>query len=343
MKAKTMYKSAYLIRDRLNKKDLSGAYNMLEEPSLDVGSRYKKFRVYPIKYFQELVDEVKNNPYTSYVTYLNDLILSGYSPQYVYGLEKFSYEEQSNISETVSSRIMNYMQSPVTYQMYGKRYFKGSEKTQEFPDETFSVSVNFSQDGEIFIELSDIIEPCKYDKFYIIKIVEAIKEELYKWYESKDGFEGTKLDNPEYKTIINKYVEDFLYAYLIRRFLLNDSDFSIYNSGIIVNPEKGELRMAPNFDMENSFKTSNNLIDEADQELMSYVYKRYPHIIQKFENMLRGLSIPDESGNPKYQSIVNNALRENEDVTKEYCNMLEFQIETALGFVEFAKIKDHDF
>ena len=61
-----------------------------------VGIRDKKFVRFESDVFQELIDEIINNPNCHYVTYVNDLIKSGYIPKHVSVLKKCDNGDRSN-------------------------------------------------------------------------------------------------------------------------------------------------------------------------------------------------------------------------------------------------------
>ena len=66
------------------------------------GERTKRFVRFSSDLFQDLIDELKNNPDCCYCTYVNDLIRGGYTPEYISVLLK---EENRLVTDNDEFRV----------------------------------------------------------------------------------------------------------------------------------------------------------------------------------------------------------------------------------------------
>ena len=258
------------------------------------GHRQKEMVVCPIELFGDLIYEVRNNAECGYDTYLNDVIKGGNAPKYIVAVKKGAEVDETVVREVLCSKIMNYFSSPVAF-----------NKVAEINGEESLISVNFVGEGEEFITLLDgiLIEQgydgnnmTQYDKVSLAKNIFTFD---YLCDSAIDmisrGLEGVRKglgDCEDFEIMKNNFIENYIYSYLIRKYVFYDCDFYFHNVGILTNKEEGTFRMSPNFD----FEFSSNLITN-DKYLINdirYVIQHYPNVAIRFYEKLKYLIIPTE-------------------------------------------------
>ena len=212
---------------------------------------------------KDFVKEIVGNEQTSYITYVNELIKSGYVPRKISVLckdvcKRLDDEDNSRIKaascEVLSSQILNFFECPTVF----NKMVKG-----ELDCETrYSVmSVDFLSYGEDIVTMDDI--GCRFTG--LCAAIHTIKESMLVY---EDEYSEDQIE---------RVIEDFVYSYLIRKLLLGDFDFIPVNVGIIENKEKGTLQLI-NFDFEGSF---NGRYPLAKYDLM-YCKDNYPKVYDRF-------------------------------------------------------------
>lgn len=226
---------------------------------------------------KSLIEELQNNPDCGYVTNANDVIKDGVVPQKLSAMIKQlrwdsdsyneSLSEELIINEVLSSQILNYFGCPTSYNTAVK------VKNEENMDEFQLLSVDFVPFGtkfETFDEYS-----CR-----IIDSVEYTVENLRKQMFSMMG--KVPDENSE------KFVEDFVYSYLVRKYVINDHDFFHINAGVL-SDESLQMQYL-NFDFEFCFYSEfPNLrrgnIKQVKEDLI-YVEKNFPRVYDIFVKKL---------------------------------------------------------
>lgn len=268
--------------------------DQLEYKKFD-GHRKKEMIVCPGELFGELIYEIRSNRDCGYTTYLNDAIKGGLKPSYVLALKKGDNIDEMAIREVFCSKVLNYFSSPVAY-----------NKVVNMNNEQLLVSVNFVGDDERFMTLLDgVVESQNYN---VQDLTEFDKVSLAKNIFTFDflcdsaiemigsGLNGVKKQLGEcenFDKLKNDFIEDYIYSYLIRKYLFYDSDFYFQNVGIIMNDKDKTFRMSPNFDFELSSMLITNEKYLAND--IKYVIQHYPHIATKFYEKLKYLIIPTEN------------------------------------------------
>ena len=256
-------KSFVLLDDSLSQKDIPSTVRTMQDS----------------KYFAHLFDEVKNNPDTSIVTYLNDAIRDGVFPRYVSclakncvinGPKRNTIDDGRNASEVIGSRIAEMLGVPTVYTVGvpAKDGTLGAVMSVDFlkHGETFDDILSMSKEKATF-EYSDSV-----DKWII-----AIRKALKKKYPL--GIDRESLHTLETRDLPRM----LLYK---KGGLFKDVDFNTYNVGIIMNGRK--FKLAPSFDMEcllSTMKCSPGYysVDKGGmKDIVSYCARVCPDILEDF-------------------------------------------------------------
>lgn len=192
---------------------------------------------------KEYLVEVQSNPNCAYKSMYNELIKSGYIPKYFSVLIKDCHNNPDSIkAELFGSEVANLLGVPTVYN-FGLK--DGSEKPKKWTGEII---------GDYFALGSLDFVPYGYS----VETFKGLSEKRYKriypslllW----DDFVETALVDRFGDAITveqkKKIHEEFVMSYLLRKIVFPDYDFAVYNSGIMINDEAGDIQLTPNFDME---------------------------------------------------------------------------------------------
>lgn len=239
------------------------------------GSRFKFFVRCSSKLFKDLIKEIRNNPNCSYDTYINDLIKSGYTPKFVSMLRKerngimTSHEEygMEHFRDVCASRILNYFNCPTTH-----------ETMLNIDGDNYCCSVDFNKMGEDFDSIGSLLGIGENNLEENLESLGIMLENLNNGKQFKNFDEMQK-----------NFLEEYVYSFLIRRYVLADKDCWFNNFGIIINTKDNTFRLAPNFDFEYCFGFVHNVFKKQDfQECfvkdLEFARKQYPKVYEKFYN-----------------------------------------------------------
>lgn len=228
------------------------------------GGRTKNFIICSSRFFVDCFREIRDNRDCSYVTYLNDVVKSGYNPKYVSCLEKNG--NNNSIREVLACRIMNYFGVATTFETLAKRENKLKVLSIDFNYKDFEY-YSFN-DIEINFNLS------------LEAVIDRIRQKLNLFYISSK-FPISKLNESEFHHKTLKFIEDFVMTYLVRKLLLGDRDFFGHNIDISVNKQTGDFLLGPNYDYEYTFNPD-DLTFETTEDLIKYVIADYPEVFEIF-------------------------------------------------------------
>lgn len=231
--------------------------------------------------FEGLFDELRNNPNCSYDTYMNDVIKSGYDPKFLSVLMRYTRVDRTSqkdeiakcFKEVYASRVLNFFECPTTYDAIISK-----------DNKIYSCSVDFVKEDEELYPLVDL-----YDRKFVPKKVLDFK---------KAFDEHCLIDNANevLSEDVEKTIEDFVYSRLVRWYMCEDNDYFLHNMGVLYNTKTDTIRMAPNFDFDQSFSfcTWRSPYDSryksySSESLIAYldnIKKRYPKMRMKFISKL---------------------------------------------------------
>ena len=223
-------------------------------------------------YFRDLIEEIQNNPNSSYQTsYTREEIVSGQYPEHFSVYIKQPQDQKSVESDVFSSRILNYLGTPV---VYNRRIDKG------YPDswsEMFLMSVDAIRPNEKLVLLSDIVP---YEANADIK-----KFMRYGLKQTLDRIGEFVADYLKYENIvctaedIDNYKKFLFVSILGRTMLLGDGDFRNGNAGILLDAKNNSFRPFPNMDMEKAFSSISTTMRF---NYLKECYELYPDLYADF-------------------------------------------------------------
>lgn len=256
-------KSFLLLDDSMSKRDIPSTIRTMQDS----------------RYMGHLVDEIKNNPDTSLVTYLNDAIRNGVFPRYIACLAKNciydkdkrdTIDDGRNASEVIGSRLAEMLRVPTVYTI-GVPAIDGSVGSVLSVDflkygESFEDILALSGD-KITLEADDSVE----------KWITSIRKALRKKY-------PLGIDKESLRQLEDR---DLPLTLLFRKGgMCKDADLYSYNVGIVFFGRK--FRLAPNFDMECLFTTMKcspeyySVDKGAMRDVVSYCAEHCPDILEDF-------------------------------------------------------------
>lgn len=247
------------------------------------GYRSKRFYRFSSRLFSDLINELQNNPNCSYGTYVNDLIKSGYIPDYlsVVAKEDKRFREGGfslnigGLREVCASRILNYFECPTIYETY----LKVEDGNILNNSKNICCSVDFNNYGEDLNLVHGFMRNYDFGAGELETVIPTIEKIFERWKLEEDHRE-------DYEDMKNKFIEDYVYSYMIRRFVLKDGDFWLNNVGIIFNKEDKTFRMAPNFDFEYCFDEFDGWYNiKSFLKNLKYIKEHYPKVYTKFITM----------------------------------------------------------
>lgn len=254
------------------------------------GFRSKKFRLFDCEFFSELIHELKTDPDCKYETMVNDLIKSGYTPKWIYALDKKPYSQDMAILEVIASRFLNAMKCPTTYETIVESDVV-NYLNEKISSEKRVLSVDFMKGDKEYYNLTGFDYCFMGSSFSHLE--DGLKYVLYEIYKYK------YIKSDKFKKVdIDEVLNDFVYSYLIRVFILEDRDFKACNCGLVIDPKNDRLNYACNFDFEyilndkltheKIFKNDKSQEDKSKKVLLEYIAKKYPRAFDRFiENLNR--------------------------------------------------------
>ena len=288
--------------------DAGDEYDVHTKDSL-AGHRDKRYFRVDTSLFAPFIKEFSTNPDSSYITHINDLVSTGYVPKKVSVLNKVissnNYDRHKNpiklvYSEVLSSQILNFFGCPTTCNVAIKP--KEEERYEVF-------SLDFLSYGEDFITFDELC--CSFSGD-LRENVRMIKYEFRMSYFNKYNQED-----------LTKVIEDYIYSFFVRRYVIKDMDFYDNNSGIIFNRETGSVKYI-NFDFEYGFNPSKPHLEEN----LMYCLEYYPEVYDRFVSKVGDF----------YDAL--RQLREEFAIQKNDCfyrEMVEEMMDTIAGVVRVTK------
>lgn len=293
----------YIYNDSLTQVQLSKYLN---------GHNDKGFVLCDSEFFRELFDEIKNNPNSSYDTYLNRFIKEDYDGTNlpISEVSCLKKEGENNLIEEFVSKLGNALHIPT---VFIKNYPRESQEEFKkrldemianakpgsficFSSEDYMLSVDFIRENEHFETINE------YSQREVCKRGSSINA----WF---GIFENEKLINPlTYQELTHEekmeLFREFIPQYFFRRHIVRDWDFKGENVGILYNQKTGKYRLAPMFDFEYCYykaKSQNN--EQLFDEDLIFAYDCFPEETSKIINTLRTFDIDNFIDNLHLESV----------------------------------------
>jgi len=293
----------------------------IEDEEYVGGSRSTKFIRCSSQLFGEFIEEIRNNPNSSYESYANNLIKEGYVPDFLSVAIQKAYPFSQdltfvdNLKDVIASRILNFFECPTIY--VKMMYNNGQD---------YVCSLDFNKRGEDFYSFSEI--GCDYGSNNLIEDLDQVSDML-------DRFDDlATFDN--YDEMKDKVLQNLAYSLILRKYILRDWDGNLYNMGIVIDKENKTFEFAPNFDFEYTFdlitvprledgRMKSYLEWHADfvQELES-LRKMYPTVYEKFVTKFNEF-VDSKNGKPVYAKLIEKEIGDGEkasDFVSDYGNYM---------------------
>lgn len=280
------------------------------------GHRGKEFVRVDANFFADMIEEIKNNPMCSYVTYLNNLIKDGsLTPSYISVLKKKFDEKELNLleNEILSSKIANAMGVPTVY-----------NAKFAINNENFLLSVDFLEYGSKIIniedwrnELSETLDIHMDNSRFAKEVLEM--EEIISLHNLMDKNNQWKVD----KT----FRSDYLKYYLTRNIILGDTDSYPRNVCFVVDKDNN-LSIGPLYDTECAFSdASKNVYDIIFA--MKYLSSSFEEFNEKYKNLISKQSLKEIFRGFDKNFVLNRCkyMKECYNQYKEICNKAKEMLE----------------
>ncbi|MBE5739116.1 MAG: hypothetical protein E7354_05270 [Clostridiales bacterium] len=237
------------------------------------------------KYFKTLFYQLTHNPNCSYQTIYNDLIKNEkYFPRYISVLIKDCHNNRNRVKgEIFGSRAANILRIPTNYCAGLKDTVHPSLIFSDtIGQDYFAVaSVDYLHPGQTIESFSDM----KYEQRCF-----SAEHSLETWLAYADRCLQARypdgIDEESYK----QFQRDFVKTYLFRATLFPDTDFAIYNGGIISEANSNKFKMYPNTDMEGLLesmlyygtKSYMRPIRRRARKAINYCRNQFPEVLDEF-------------------------------------------------------------
>ena len=273
------------------------------------GHNVKGFYLTEGWFLKEFFDEIKNNPNTSYVSYINDLVRDVYDGNNI-PIDNISVFVKSGsvnpLCEEMVADLSNMFGIPTVYlkntdglkhseiMSLFEKWLDSKDFTKPFNKREYErelVSIDFMSENESF---------ASFDDYYNQRIMCDLGAPLSMWYEK---FIKGKLFNPiNNKELLleEKYelFKSFIARYFFRKYIAKDSDYKSENEGIVYNTKDDSYKLSPQFDYEYcfddvihaNFNSDLSAIYQGLNDDLAFAYEKFPREIRIFINKVKEIS-----------------------------------------------------
>lgn len=268
------------------------------------GTSSKRIVYVKTSYLKQFVSEIKSGN-DNYICYANDLIKSGYTPEYVKAVVKaprgsnisFLQNNSHIFNEILASRMANELDIKTAY--------------------AIDMSINQRPHAIVLYFLKENENIMDFNKFSGIE--DDVTLSMSKWHEyivEAFKFRYPDMSDDERNVLIDKFVLDFSQLYFFKTFIIGDGDFSFRN--VVVINDGTNSYLGPSHDNEmgfDAFCTGTNikqdLFDDFAQFMMNYNPKVFNTLIQKTTKLSRNID-----------DIITKEIYDEEEQTrlKRFCN-----------------------
>ena len=208
-------------------------------------------------------------------------------------------EHQKMYAEAVCSRVLNFFGCKTVY-----------NKVLNTQGTLFVLSLDFLRPYEHFYVAEDICEkneiwcsnPLENSLASVDMDIDILKHRV----ENEFGVSGVAADKEQIK-------RDYVMSYLVRVFLLGDTDFRSRNYGFIYNIQDNEIYSAPDYDFELAFGMSTKRFAAFEQNFKA-ISEKYPDILEEFLKKAQQLTKNNIFGYSKFDKIFVEETAENDYV-----------------------------
>lgn len=242
------------------------------------------------KYMDEYINIVSSNQNCGYKSIYDELIKNGYIPKFYSVLIKDCHNDPDKIkAELFGSKIANLLGVPTVYNFGIKDNSPKPKKwTGEIVGDYFAIgSLDFVPYGYKIESFKDLNHGY-YKRTY---------PSLMMWIDFIDTMLNDRFGGHVDEVCRKKVHEDFVCTHLFRNILFPDSDFAVYNSGIMVSDDDRKFELLPNFDMEGllyDYTYSPLAIsifeNKSRKRDIAYAMEHYPKATTKFMENLKTIA-----------------------------------------------------
>ena len=256
----------------------------------------KEFMLVNSNAFSDLMQDLTSNHHSSYKTYLGDsLYKSSTIPDKICVLSKLIIMPIGEISyamtEEMGSRILHTLGVPTVYNRTCITNVSNNYEPPAISPNYTILSVNFLGQNERFYTTSDALQHVGFN------VDSNTMHPIDEWVTKMEkAIRNVAKDNhcKQSKEDVHNFMSDFYKSYISRAYILNDSDFSAYNSGLIYNRDTDKVTLAPNFDME----FAGGHADKSDLLHSLYLYKQHDKdAYEDYIDLLQSSITPDATTN----------------------------------------------
>ena len=227
-------------------------------------------------------------------------------------------EHQKMYAEAVGSRVLNFFGCSTVY-----------NKVINNQGTLFVLSLDFLRPYEHFYVAEDICEKndiwCSNPLDKSLDSIDMDIDILKHRVENEFGVENIEADKEQIK-------REYVMSYLVRVFLLGDTDYRSRNYGFIYNIKTNKIESAPNYDFELAFGMATKRF-AAFEENFKAVCLRYPDIMEEFLKKAQQLTKNNILGWSKFDKMFVEETHEN-DYVMYFRSMVP---ENAAYIVDYAK------
>ena len=235
-----------------------------------------------------MIDQIQSNPDCVYETPFNDLIRKdNYVPSQMSVILKKGMIK-TGVNEIMAGRIYNYFGVKTSYDM-----------PVNVDGNMGVLSVDVVGDGQTIQSFLDLGIPLE----YILEIdVKNIANKLYKLYKYKRMNSDNVVDAEEFEKCVENFVESYIYEFLVKRYVVGDTDVHVGNANAIID-EQFRVLPCPVLDKELSFIMRHWNKSEMLRNL-TFVRENYPRVYKRFQNKVQEFSSMNDMGEYEYVRVL---------------------------------------
>ena len=241
-------------------------------------------KMYDSRYLRPLFSEVRHNPDCTYMTIYNRLIKEGILPRYISALIKDYHNNSDRVKgEVFGCRAANILRIPTNYCF--------AIKDTETPNVLFSDTIGhdfFAVASVDYIEPGHTIEEfceMKFEGKYL-----GCHDSLEMWLQYADRCLQARYPDGIDEESYTQFRKDFVKTYLFRVALFPDTDFAVYNGGIVSEDGTNKFTMMPNTDLEGILekllyygtKSYVRPMRSRTRKTINYCIKYFPEVLDEF-------------------------------------------------------------
>ena len=269
----------------------------------------KRFVRLSSNYFVKYIEEIKNNPNSSYETYLdNDEIRKGNCPNNFSVLLKINSNDLAEMSSG-PNELMNYVKAelcaPAVLNELGVKTVYNSILVETSGYSQYVMSINAVKPDEEFFVLQDFIS-CNFSE-WVESGIDIVRQYATFLLERECGVTPEELKTEKYVKMLNELEDEFIVRYLANVVLLGNNDYNARNYAFAVDKKSKSIRTFPCFDFEFCFNGC--YYKPLIEENVEAIYKRNPKVLAEFAKKFEGLMAVQDNGKTKLRNILNQTLQ----------------------------------